>query len=531
MNTETNAVPAEQGVIFPRDADGRRSSTAVVRETFARAVEAVDANLAAAIRGERRWREQYVDHLYRIAHISAGNPETALSIARAGLAAAHQACVFQCEAQELSLVDAMENIAQPAFHTGRIRGQASRDGQVCTVPYKGQDLSGEALRAQLADWEERGIIEPSCGAAVRAIQQAENPDLSGRQFVLLGANSEMGPIDMLLRLGATVIAVDIERPETWLRLFEMARDSAGTLVFPSRTPLPEEASTEQLARLAGANLLTDAPGICAWLQTFTGPMTVGSYAYLDGARHVRVALAMDAIVARLARSRDDLSYAVLLTPTDVYVIPGEVAQVSLQRSRVASLSGLLPAVLRMSSSDRVFARNIRALVDSSNGKRYGIVDCQLIQQGPAYALAKSIQRWRAMVLRADGYRVSANVAAATRTRSVVSNKLFAAAYRGCEVFGVEAFEPGTNSKLMALTLVHDILGSDTAANPERTLDHPLELFMDGANHGGFWRIAYQVRSAIAAAVVAGWGLGVCAPRHTAGKGRSVEPAGADRTTA
>ncbi len=523
---------AGAGVSFPADSSGRRSSTAVVRETFARAAEAVDGKLAWDIRSEPRWRESYVNHLCQLAEVSARDPQQALPSARAGLEAAHEAFRFIGEDGETTLAEAMTASSANPLHSARITGQAGATGNALHVPYRGRQLGGDALRAQLTDWEQRGIIEPSCAAAVRTVLREKNlQDLAGRQFVLLGANSEIGPAATLLQMGATVIAVDIDRPEVWLRLFDLARQSPGTLVFPTRELVREGASDQELAERAGANLVTETPRIRDWLSGFTGPLTIGTYAYLDGARHVQVAIAMDAIVADLARVRNDISYAVLLTPTDVYVIPEAVALASLQRSRVASFGGLFPAALRLTSGDRAFARNVRTMVDSSNGRRYGIVDCQLVQQGPNYALAKSIQRWRAMVLRAEGRRVSANVAAATRTRSVISNKLFAAAYRGCEVFGVEAFEPGANRNLMALALVHDILGSKTAANPDQELAHPLELFMDCANHGGFWRIAYQVRSAIAAAVVAGWGLGVWAPRHAADNASTSAPVPADHATA
>jgi hypothetical protein len=40
-------------------------------------------------------------------------------------------------------------------------------------------------------------------------------DLSKRYFVLLGAGSAMGPLQVLLSLGANVIAVDLDRANIW----------------------------------------------------------------------------------------------------------------------------------------------------------------------------------------------------------------------------------------------------------------------------------------------------------------------------
>jgi hypothetical protein len=55
---------------------------------------------------------------------------------------------------------------------------------------------------------------------------------------------------------------------------------------------------DEIAEVSGANLLTQTPEILDWLRaTCPGkPLVVGAYAYLDGELHVRVSLAMDAII-------------------------------------------------------------------------------------------------------------------------------------------------------------------------------------------------------------------------------------------
>jgi hypothetical protein len=131
--------------------------------------------------------------------------------------------------------------------------------------------------------------------ALRAKTTTSN---SGKHFVLLGATSAMGPLRLLLDLGASVIAIDINRPHVWSSLLALARSSSGTLTFP----LSAEQSTLQddaaLAAAAGANLLTQTPEILDWLKGvfLKEPLVVGAYAYLDGELHVRVSLAMDAII-------------------------------------------------------------------------------------------------------------------------------------------------------------------------------------------------------------------------------------------
>src|SRR5262249_58457670 len=101
------------------------------------------------------------------------------------------------------------------------------------------------------------------------------------------------------------------------------------------------------------------------------------------------------------------------------------------------------------------------------------------QQGPNYALAKRLQRWRAAFARDGGATVSLNVAPPTRTKSVVQNRLLAAAYAGAHRFGVEIFEPATCKVLMAALLVHDLQTGGGPAPP-----HPLQGQADAPAAGG-----------------------------------------------
>ncbi len=127
----------------------------------------------------------------------------------------------------------------------------------------------------------------------------------------------------------------------------------------------------------------------------------------------------------------------------------------------------------------------------------GVVDVLVPQQGANYTLAKRVQRWRATAAQAAGHLVSANVAPATRTRSVTKNTLLAAAYGGAGRFGVEVFAPATSRVLMAALLVHDL----RAETP--TPEHPDALFADQAAHGGLWRIGYLPRSVLGLAAITG----------------------------
>jgi hypothetical protein len=129
----------------------------------------------------------------------------------------------------------------------------------------------------------------------------------------------------------------------------------------------------------------------------------------------------------------------------------------------------------------------------------GIHDALVPQQGPNYALAKRLQRWRATVARDAGSIVSLNVAPPTRTRSVLTNRALAAAYASAHHFAVEVFDPATANTLMAALLVADL---NTGGGPPH--QHPWQDEAYAAIHGGLWRAPYQPRSALALAAILGY---------------------------
>jgi hypothetical protein len=373
------------------------------------------------------------------------------------------------------------------------------------VPYRGGRLVAEDLDAQLDAWLHAGTAEPSFAAALRAV--AARPgwlDLRDVTVVVLGAGAQMGPLVSLLQWGAHVVAVDLPArsvgPQIWTRLIEVARASAGRLSVPVATPLPASATDEQVAAAAGVDLVAHTPELLGWLAAVEGPFTLGNYVYADGAAHVRAAVAVDALTNALLATRDDVSLAFLATPTDAFAVPPDVVADSRRRYEERTLRRRLA---RVGSAGRLFRPNYPA-EPGTDGDSAGAVNDSLVpQQGPNYALAKRVQRWRALDARAAGRLVSLNVAPATRTRSVLRNRALAAAYAGAHRFGVEVFDPSTSNTLMAALLVHDLRHEGAAARPGTPLAHPLELFWQGANHGGLWRNAFEPRSVLGLAVALG----------------------------
>jgi hypothetical protein len=492
-----------EGVVFPLSAEGRRSTAALGRAVVADALRPVDPAGALGAEQEANWHSGYLTHFRRLVEAGLPSKAAALSIARDGLGSLHARMRARGPGGTETGLDAVLSApALASFATLRVAGSGERETEL-SLPYRGERLRGGALARQLETWVSRGVIEPSCADAVKEV--AAHPQwlrLPGQTVIALGAGAEVGPLEALLRWGARVAAVDLPSPPVWERVLRTARHSAGELLVPvnreTPAPLPPDAGDEAIARQAGLNLVRQVPDAADWLAGLPGPLVLGNYVYADGGANVAACAAADALTLRLQAARGDLALAFLATPTDVFAVPPDAVACSARayaaRSRAAKLAG---RPLRAASGGRLLRPAYGPGADP------GISDTLVAQQGPNYALAKRLQRWRAAAARETGTTVSLNVAPPTRTRSVTKNRTLAAAYAGAHWFGAEVFEPATTRTLMAALLVYDL----QASRPARA--HPWQDEAHAAAHGGLWRIAYAPRSALGLAAL----LGYAATRH------------------
>ncbi|WP_369136865.1 hypothetical protein [Modestobacter versicolor] len=477
-------VDEQRGVVFPVGPDGRRSTAAVGRAVVADALRPVDRPGALAAEQETNWRTGYLAHVRRTVEAGLASRAAALQIAAAGLDAVHARMRLAGPDGDADLSTLQARPPARPLRTVELTGDAEPEREL-SVPYRGQRLRGDDLHRRLVAWVDAGVVEHSCAEAVRTV--ADHPEwlaLPDRTVAVLGAGAEMGPLTALLRWGARVAAVDLPRPPLWQRVRDTARRGAGTLLLPVGA---DEA--------AGADLIAEVPEVADWLTGLPGAPVLGNYVYADGATNVRVSVAVDALTLRLAAARPELALAFLATPTDVFVVPREAVDASVAAYAHRSAAGkLLGRPLRTVSGGGLLRRNYLP------GSDPGVNDSLVPQQGPNYALAKRLQRWRATVARDAGATVSMNVAPPTRTRSVVKNRALAAAYAGAHRFGVEVFEPATSNVLMAALLVHDLNTGGGPAHP-----HPWQDEAYAAAHGGLWRSPYAPRSALGLAAVLGLG--------------------------
>jgi hypothetical protein len=478
------------GVSFPAGPDGRPSTTKAGRAIVADALRPVDPVGALGAEQETAWRSRYLLHYRRLVEAGISSPEAWLAIADAGLDAVRRTLVVTGDdGTEEPLATLESAAADRAVGTVEVTGRGTARREL-ELPYRGKVLRGAHLAEQLRAWVEAGVMEPSAADAVTEV--AAHPQwlrLDGRTVAVLGAGSEMGPLRPLLSWGATVAAVDLPRPAVWQRVLRTAEEGAGRLLVP----VPADGDHTDLAALAGADLLAEVPETADWLAGLDGGLVLGNYLYADGGTHVRVSAAADVLAARLAAARPDTALAYLATPTDAFAVPAEAVAHSTrayrERSRAAKVVG---RPLRWASRGRLLHRAYPPGADP------GISDAIVPVQGPNYALAKRIQRWRAASARHAGTTVSFHVAPSTRTRSVVKNRALAAAFAGAHRFGVEVFEPDTANTLMAALLVHDL-----STEPVRHA-HPWQDEAYAAVHGGLWRAPYEPRSALGLAAALGY---------------------------
>ena len=85
-----------------------------------------------------------------------------------------------------------------------------------------------------------------------------------------------------------VVALDLPRTDVQGRIRSHAEESAGRAHVPARIVTNGDDDS-------GADLLTELPAVAHWLGGISGRLVLGNYCYADGAAHVRVSMAADAL--------------------------------------------------------------------------------------------------------------------------------------------------------------------------------------------------------------------------------------------
>src|SRR5215475_11639175 len=221
------------GVDFPVADDGRRSTSALGRAVIADALRGIDPAGALGAEQETNWRSGYLTHFRRVIEAGLSSRHSALAIAADGLASLRSRLrSMRPDGEETDLDDLLRQDAGRDLGMATVSGTAENETELA-LPYRGDWLRGDDLSRRLDAWVAAGIIEPSCADAVREVDaHPEWLSMPGRTVAVLGAGSEVGPLPVLLRWGATVAGIDLPQPRIWERVLTAARSSAGTLLVP-----------------------------------------------------------------------------------------------------------------------------------------------------------------------------------------------------------------------------------------------------------------------------------------------------------
>jgi hypothetical protein len=513
----------ERGLSFPVDAKGDRSTSLVGKNIIAAAMRGAKTSdceeAAVKCEKEKVWRFKYSAHYMKMVKLSAQSPEAALGVAQAGLDYMHSNFDFiDPVSKKSSKFDQyMKDSTGPkgkSFKTGTIAGEGPKEAKPLVVPYKGKNLSQDALKKQLNKWADYGTIERDAADAIGSVATADL-DLTDEVFVLIGAGSAMGPFGKLLEHGATVVCIDIPSSmgpravDMWKRLIDTAKKSKGKILFPMRDDASAQETyktEEDLISVVGCNLTEQPAEIANWLLSICPgkTLTVGNYTYLDSDLHVKLSLAADSIMQILGEKRPDTNIAFLCTPTDIHVVTDD-AHKAAKKNYGFHPGRLLEGLIQVLSMGKLLKKNALPPLKTNSDHTIKIVDGLSVAQGPNYALAKRIQHWRCMVAYANSKNqgcISSHIAPSTATLSVVSNKTFGWAYGGMPYFEpYEIFQADTTNSLMAAILIYDVSRNtkkNSGANPKNKAKYniktPLEIFRLCSLHGGVWRAAYKVDS-------------------------------------
>ncbi len=335
-----------------------------------------------------------------------------------------------------------------------VRWEAARFGEF------GAELAGRhvitAAAAEALSWIDQNLLQDG------------KLTLRGRKIAVMGAAAEMAPTRLWLQAGADVLWLDrVPPPDDWLS----DQDLAGRLYWPQ----------------SNVDLLRGPREVLATLKEFAGSdkLDLGLYAYAPGqAREMRLTSTMNAIVDALDH---DLiaSVTTLVSPTTPTQLQQSDLDVMAERLRQRPMweawlgkSGLLG---RGGGAARAGACAASLAVVPIQGASYQVA--QYVGKVLAAEVWSARQKWR----------VSANTAAITRTRSL-AHPVFTAAFGGAAAFRVETLTPRQSRCINGLLALHDwvapaapVPGAIRVHGAIHAMPYPLESALRIAAAIGFAR--------------------------------------------
>ena len=440
-------------IVLPRQ-NGRASSSVLARG-MALAAATADPRLAERVKGAEPWREGYRAAMTDLSRVDA--PSRGSEAARAGLAWLTKSLHFAdgCRIGEARAVEVRGG-------SWKVSGNREPRREL-SLELDGRDYRGRSLLALLDEWRRRGFIRRGAhDALAEVIDDPGILDLEGWTFACLGASAALSPAPSLLAWGADVAAPVRAGQEKNSALIDAARSGAGTLILP---PVPLDVAREPEA-------------VAGWIAALDGRIAIVDTLYAPGAKFLLAEAGADVVESLVTHARPDTALAWYGSPTDAYVL-SEPPKAHFGRGPAASALAAYAKAQGLGPSR----------VD-------GVYPGYIGVQGPNYAAAKRIGRWRATVEREAGRTVSYNVGPLSMTRSVLVSRPLRAAYGGLRRLGIEPLPATASAELMAALLVWDLKNPRAAAESESFLT-------DKAIDCGLFSCPYEPNGLMAFAVALG----------------------------
>ena len=440
-------------IVLPRQ-NGRTSSSVLARG-MALAAATADPRLAERVKSAEPWREGYRAAMTDLSRVDA--PSRGSEAARAGLAWLTKSLHFT-DGRRIGEARAVE------VRGGSWKVSGSREPRrELSLELDGRDYRGQSLLALLDAWRRRGFIRRSAyDALAEVIDDPGILDLEGWTFACLGASAALSPAPSLLAWGADVAAPVRAGQEKNSALIDAAKSGAGTLILP---PAP-------------LDVVRAPEAVAGWIAALDGRIAIVDTLYAPGAKFLLAEAGADVVESLVTRARPDTALAWYGSPTDAYVL-SEPPKAHFGRGPAASALAAYAKARGLGPSR----------VD-------GVYPGYIAVQGPNYAAAKRIGRWRATVEREAGRTVSYNVGPLSTTRSVLVSRPLRAAYGGLRRLGIEPLPAAASAELMAALLAWDLKNPRAAAESDTFLT-------DKAIDCGLFSCPYEPNGLMAFAVALG----------------------------
>lgn len=440
-------------IVLPRQ-NGRTSSSVLARG-MALAAATADPRLAERVKSAEPWREGYRATMTDLSRVDA--PSRGSEAARAGLAWLTKSLHF-ADGRRIGEARAVE------VRGGSWKVSGSREPRrELSLELDGRDYRGQSLLALLDAWRRRGFIRRSAyDALAEVIDDPGILDLEGWTFACLGASAALSPAPSLLAWGADVAAPVRAGQEKNSALIDAAKSGAGTLILP---PAP-------------LDVVRAPEAVAGWIAALDGRIAIVDTLYAPGAKFLLTEAGADVVESLVTRARPDTALAWYGSPTDAYVL-SEPPKAHFGRGPAASALAAYAKTRGLGPSR----------VD-------GVYPGYIAVQGPNYAAAKRIGRWRATVEREAGRTVSYNVGPLSMTRSVLVSRPLRAAYGGLRRLGIEPLPAAASAELMAALLAWDLKNPRAAAESDTFLT-------DKAIDCGLFSCPYEPNGLMAFAVALG----------------------------